>query len=86
MGYNLKEDLHYLGFDIMLLTKVAKILENQWFEENSSPPGGRVFIDLSGVVKKDRYGREVRLYMDLAFIGVIALQRVGNLCHSGKGS
>jgi len=60
IGYNPKEERVEFPFGIKLLNRIAKILEDQWLEEGGIP-GGRVFVDLSGVKKKDRWGREIRI-------------------------
>ncbi len=61
IGYNSKENRFELPFGINLINRSAKILEDQWLQDQDGPPGGRVFIDFAGVKRKDGPGREIQV-------------------------
>ncbi len=58
---NSKEDRFQLPFGINLINRIAKILKDQWLQDQDGSPGGRVFIDLAGVKRKDGPGREIQV-------------------------
>lgn len=60
-GFNREENRVYIRPGVRVLDRIAKLLKEDWFQDQKEPAGGRVFLTPSGVKRIDKYKRQFNI-------------------------